>query len=125
MLTLIALMILSVHVLLFELLTLSPCRQEGMTSVLAAGGLLEGLARGGGALAPSSLAVQALSHVLLHACACSQRSTLPSSLQPEQQAASGDDIAASGQQAELLPGNTTRQGAAALACCQTWQVSCL
>lgn len=101
-----------------------------MTSVLAAGGLLEGLARGSAALAPSSLAVQALSHVLTQACARSQPPTLHCSIQSEQQTASDDVSAASGQQAELSlgqqqAGNDAQQGAAALACCQTWQVSCL
>lgn len=107
-----------------------------MTSVLAAGGLLEGLARGTAALAPASSACQALSHILTRACTQSMSSTALLDSQREQQApnysvkhsasASFDSVSgpvpaqsAPQQQAGIV----IQQGAAAIACCQAWQVS--
>ncbi|KAA6423409.1 MAG: hypothetical protein FRX49_06470 [Trebouxia sp. A1-2] len=46
--------------------------QEGMTGVLAAGGLLEGFARGAAAVPVSSPPLQALCHLLTQACSASQ-----------------------------------------------------
>lgn len=112
------------------------CRQEGMTSVLAAGGLLEGLARGTAALAPASPACQALSHILTQVCTRSQAPTAQSSLciGPSAVSDSSSDRAGCSADATLLPpsghpplqpqdGTAMQQGAAAVACCQTWQVS--
>ena len=112
------------------------CRQEGMSSVLAAGGLLEGLARGTAALAPASPACQALSHILTQVCTQSLSSTVRLKSQREQQAAnqSVKESASARVDASLEPvleqaaqqqqaGIVTQQGAAAIACCQTWQVS--
>ena len=114
-----------------------------MTSVLAAGGLLEGLARGTAALAPASPACQALSHILTQACTQSQCSPAPSETYVQQQAANDSaddsandsvhDSADDSVNATLDPtpglpqhqqaGHAIQQGAAAIACCQTWQVS--
>ncbi|KAL3138059.1 hypothetical protein ABBQ38_005291 [Trebouxia sp. C0009 RCD-2024] len=108
--------------------------QEGMTSVLAAGGLLEGLARGTAALAPASPACQALSHILTQVCTRSQAPTAQSSLciGPSAVSDSSSDRAGCSADATLLPpsghpplqpqdGTAMQQGAAAVACCQTWQ----
>lgn len=116
------------------------CRQEGMSSILAAGGLLEGLARGTAALAPASPACQALSHILTQACTRSLSSTGLPKPQRQHQAANqsvshGASSAASDKVDATLEadlgcpteqqhaGIAIRQGAAAIACCQTWQVS--
>ena len=106
-----------------------------MTSVLAAGGLLEGLARGTAALAPASSACQALSHILTQACTQSMSSTALLESQREQAAnysvkhsACASFNSVSGPvPAQPTPqqqaGIVIQQGAAAIACCQTWQVS--
>ena len=116
----------------------SACRQEGMTSVLAAGGLLEGLARGTAALAPASPACQALSHILTQVCTKSlSLSALLESGRGQQAANQTEEHSASVSarvDATLEPvreqaaqqqqaGIAVQQGAAAIACCQTWQVS--
>lgn len=107
-----------------------------MTSVLAAGGLLEGLARGTAALAPASPACQALSHILTQVCTQSQAPTAQSSLCIRHSASSGssgDRTGGSGDATLQAPsghpplqpqgGTAMQQGAVAIACCQTWQVS--
>lgn len=115
------------------------CRQEGMTSVLAAGGLLEGLARGTAALAPASPACQALSHILTQVCTRSQASMTPHMrdfcTEDPVINHSADNMAEAAINAILQPssgppplqalqtGSAIQQAAAAIACCQTWQVS--
>ena len=133
-----------VHIQAPLLMLSAVCRQEGMTSVLAAGGLLEGLARGTAALAPASPACQALSHILTQVCTQSLSPTALLKPQRKQQAANqtvehsasakASDSANARVDATLEPvpaqlpqqqqaGIVTQQGAAAIACCQTWQVS--
>lgn len=105
-----------------------------MSSVLAAGGLLEGLARGTAALAPASPACQALSHILTQAC--TQSTGLLKAQRKHQSAdqrvSHSANNPASEQGDATLEGCPTeqqqagiaiQQGAAAIACCQTWQVS--
>ena len=107
-----------------------------MTSVLAAAGLLEGLARGTAALAPASPACQALSHILTQVCTQSLSLSVPLKPQGDQQAANhnvehsaGASVGGTLEPAPAQPaqqqlgGIVIQQGAAAIACCQTWQVS--
>lgn len=88
-----------------------------MAGVLAAGGLLEGLVRGTAALPPSSPPLQALCQILIQACAASQAS-VGQAEQPD-----------SGSRPHLanvysqMGGDSVWRDAAALACCQSWQVS--
>lgn len=88
-----------------------------MAGVLAAGGLLEGLARGTAALPPSSPPLQALCQNLIQACTASQ-AAVGQAEQPD-----------SGSRPHLVNaqsqtgGDSVWRDAAALACCQSWQVS--
>ena len=82
-----------------------------MTAVLAAAGLLVGLAKGTLALPLRSPVIQALCGILTTACADSQAEvTATEGAQPEDNTV--------GQ-----PGCVHWRDAAALACCNTWQVS--
>ena len=87
------------------------CRQESMAAVLAAAGLLEVLAKGTLALPLRSPVIQALCGILTTACADSQA---------EVAALGGfQGKRSDGKQ----PGCVHWRDAAALACCNTWQVS--
>lgn len=95
--------------------------REGMASILAAGGLLEGLARGTAALAPTSPAVQALGNLLVQACAQCPLQPAAAGIQDQQHPATIDVSTTS----NIQPlGVQEQQAAAAIACCQTWQVPC-
>ena len=88
--------------------------------MLAAGGLFEGLARGTAALPPSSPPLQALCHLLTQACSASQAAidqAKPAVHDSEADAQSHDALLE-------LEGWCVWRNAAAVACCQTWQVSC-
>ncbi len=91
-----------------------------MTGVLAAGGLLEGLARGTAALPPSSPPLQALCHLLTQACSASQAAID----QAKQAVLDSEADAQSHDALSELEGWRVWRNAAAFACCQTWQVSC-
>ena len=85
-----------------------------MTGVSAAGGLLEGLARGTAALPPTSPPLQALCQILTQACTTSQ-----AALEEADQADIGSRL-----DVQLQTGScSVWHDAAAMACCQTWQVS--
>ena len=58
------------------------CRQERAAATLAAGGLLEGAARGASALPPSDPALSRLDHVLSAACAGAAAAARPETLDP-------------------------------------------
>jgi len=90
-----------------------------MTGVLAAGGLLEGLARGTAALPPSSPPLQALCHLLTQACSASQAAID----QAKQAVHDSEADAQSHDGLSELEGWCVWRNAAAFACCQTWQVS--
>ncbi len=90
-----------------------------MTGVLAAGGLLEGLARGSAALPPSSPPLQALCHLLTQACSASQAAIG----QAKQAVHDSEADAQSDDTLSELGGCCVWRDAAAVACCQTWQVS--
>ncbi|DBA78919.1 TPA: hypothetical protein ACH3X1_008798 [Trebouxia sp. C0004] len=91
--------------------------QEGMTGVLAAGGLLDGLARGTAALPPSSPPLQALCHLLTQACSASQAAID----QAKQAVHNSEADAQSHDILSELGGWYVWRDAAAFACCQTWQ----
>ena len=88
-----------------------------MTGVLAAGGLLEGLARGTAALPPSSPLLQALCQILIQACAASQ-----AAVGQAEQADPGSRPHLADVQLQV-DGDSVWRDAAAMACCQSWQVS--
>ena len=86
---------------------------------MAAGGLLEGLARGTAALAPSSPALQALCQVLTQACIASQ----PRLAVTEQAGGTGKLGVEPSVWQPQLAGCGAWRDVAAVACCQTWQVT--
>ncbi|KAL0036123.1 hypothetical protein WJX79_004331 [Trebouxia sp. C0005] len=90
--------------------------QEGMTGVLAAGGLLEGFARGAAAVPVSSPPLQALCHLLTQACSASQAAIDAKQAVHDREADTQSHDALS-----ELEGWCVWRNAAALACCQTWQ----
>ena len=84
-----------------------------MAAVMAAAGLLEGLARGTAALPPNSPAIQGLCQLLEAACIASQA---------EVASAAATELGNSATPSEQF-GCMHCRNAAALACCHTWQVS--